>query len=142
MQRFPSRRGLTLVELAIVLGVLSILAGIALPAVRMNVRRADELELRSSLRQMREAIDRCFRERDEASPGGIDALKYPASLAQLVEEKYLRSIPRDPFSGKAEWRTISSTDGPDSRESNGDNVWDVRSTSEELGLDGTPLAEW
>lgn len=136
------RSGLTLVELAIVLTVMTILAGVALPAVQMNVRRADELELKASLRIMRDAIDRCFRERDEISPGGIDALKYPGTLDQLVEEKYLRQIPRDPFTGKAEWRTISSTDDLDSRETNADNVWDVRSLSEEVGMDGTPIAEW
>lgn len=142
MRSSRNRSGLTLVELAVVLTVLTIIAGVALPAVQMNVRRADELELKASLRTMRDAIDRCFRERDEISPGGIDALKYPKNLDQLVAEKYLRSIPRDPFTGTAEWRTISSTDDTESRESNEDNVWDVRSLSEEVGIDGTEVSQW
>jgi general secretion pathway protein G len=137
-----NRRGITLIEVAIVMVVLGIMASVALPAVRMSVVRSDELALKRELRQIREAIDRYFTDRDEESPDGIDALKYPPSLTELVEKRYLRRIPLDPMTNKAEWRLISSTDDPDSKVTNGDNVWDVRSLSEERSLDDQPYGEW
>ena len=135
-------RGFTLIEVSIVMVVMSILAMVALPSVKLAVKRRDEMELRRVLRNTREAIDRYWRDKDRVSPGGIDALKYPKSLQVLVDEKYLRVIPIDPMSGKREWRIISSTDEPDSEETNGDNVWDIKSLSEGVAIDGSKYSEW
>lgn len=136
------RSGLTLVETAISVAVLSILALVALPGMKLAAKRADEYELRAALRAMRSAIDRHFDAEHALNPGGIDALKYPKSLEALIERRLLRRIPEDPLSGKAEWRFIASTDPPDSRYTTGDNVWDVRTLSEATALDGTRYDTW
>lgn len=136
------RAGLTLVETAISVAVLAALALVALPGMKLAAQRAEEYELRAALRQIRAAIDRHFDAEHALNPGGIDALKYPKSLDALVEKRYLRRIPEDPVTGRAEWRTIASTDPPDSRHGSNDNVWDVRSLSEGVAIDGTRHDAW
>jgi general secretion pathway protein G len=56
--------------------------------------------------------------------------------------KYLRRLPRDPITGSQEWATRSSRDRPDALFSDGINIFDVRSTSDAIALDGTKYSEW
>lgn len=151
-------RGLTLVELVCVTGVLAILAGMAIPVANTMVKRQKELELRRALREIRTAIDE-FQASVERFPGmrqKLDAVNedgYPEELEHLYEGfdigdakgtklKFLRRLPRDPMTGEAEWATRSSRDRPDSMFSDGINVFDVHSKSDKVGLDGTPYATW
>ena len=83
--------GFTLIELLIVMTIIGILASIAVPNYQRSVIKAREAVLMEDLYQMRRAIDAYF----------ADHGKYPESLQGLVEAKYLRDIPRDPFKHRA-----------------------------------------
>ena len=154
-----AERGVTLVELVCASAILLALAGLAIPVANTMVKRQKELELRQALREIREAIDR-FQADTERYPGirvnylgTVNEEGYPEELKWLVEGvdvgdaagttlKYLRRIPRDPITRKDEWRTRSSRDRPDSLFSDGINIFDVRSTSDKVGLNGVPYSEW
>jgi general secretion pathway protein G len=152
-------RGVTFIELVCVTAIVLILAGVAIPVGQTLVKREKEIELRRALREIRSAIDR-FQADMERLPGARQLLLdadnqefYPEKLDWLVEGvdigdaagtriKYLRRLPRDPMTGKAEWATRSSRDRPDSAFSDGINIFDVRSQSDKIALDGTRYSEW
>jgi general secretion pathway protein G len=124
--------GFTLIELMIVMVIIVLLAGIGLAVYSNSVVRAKEAALKQDLFQMRDSIDQYY----------ADKNKYPASLQDLVAEKYMRAVPVDPFTGSADtWQTIQSE--PDPRNPTADiGIYDVRSGSTATSLDGTPYAEW
>ncbi len=149
-----SESGFTLVELIAAMTILLLLTSLALPIARTQVQRAKEAELRQDLRDMREAIDRY---KDFADRGMIateaDTFGYPPDLETLVEGvtlkgaatakyKFLRRIPVDPMTGKADWGMRSMQDDPDSRSWGGQNVFDVYSKSDGVALDGTRYSDW
>lgn len=156
--RFAARRGrrqgYTLVELVLVSTLLVTLAGVALPASKYTVRRAKEIELRHSLREMRNAIDEFKRYSDAGLiPVEFGTDGYPSELEILVEGvdlvgqidkqmRFLRRIPRDPMTGEVEWGLRSFQDDFDSTSWGGQNVFDVYSLSEGVGTDGVPYGEW
>jgi general secretion pathway protein G len=146
--------GFTLVELVAAMTILLLLTTVALPLARNQVQRTREAELRRDLRQMREAIDRY---KDFSDRGMIpvepDTYGYPPDLKTLVEGvplkgsadlkyKFLRRIPIDPMTGKADWGLRSMQDDPDSRSWGGQDVFDVYSQSQGTALDGTRYADW
>jgi general secretion pathway protein G len=147
-------RGYTMVELVVVCSLLVILAAVALPTARHSIKRGKEIELRQALRQMRNAIDEFKRYSD----AGLIAIElgtdgYPSELEILVEGvevvgqidksvRFLRRIPVDPMTGEAEWGLRSFQDDFDSDSWGGENVFDVYSLSEGVGLDGVPYREW
>lgn len=121
------RRGFTLIELLVVMAIIATLLSIAAPRYFGQVDVAREKALLQSLEVMRDAIDK-FR---------ADTGKYPATLAELVEKRYLRKLPVDPITESAEtWAVVPP---PDPAES---GVWDVRSGARGSGRDGRPFAEW
>jgi general secretion pathway protein G len=151
--------GFTLVELVCATAILVVLASLAVPVAKNTVKRQKELELRRSLREVREALDR-FQFDTTRFPGirtkylnATNEEGYPEELKHLVEGvetgdatgqkiKYLRRIPRDPITGQAEWATRSTRDRPDSLFSDGINIFDVRSKSDKVGLNGVPYNQW
>lgn len=140
-----TEKGLTLIEIAVSLVVISILATVALPTARMASRRAREFELRYALRQIREAIDRYYDKKHEQNPGAIEDNKYPNTLDDLVQSRILRRIPADPMTGSADWITRSTTDDPDDfivLFSDRQNVYDIRSSSDGISIHGTPYRTW
>ena len=151
---FTSRmneRGLTFVELIVTVTILSILAMAALPVARFQVKRQNERELRRDLWMMRDAIDKY---KDAADKGAfqtkVDSQNYPPDLQTLVNGvdvqgkklKFLRNIPVDPITGKAEWGLRSMQDDPDSDSYGGQSVFDVYSKSQGTALDGTKYSKW
>jgi general secretion pathway protein G len=151
---------MTLVELVSVTAIVMILASITLPVANTMVKRQKELELRRALREIRQAIDQ-FQIDSERFPGIRTTLLdstnqegYPEELEWLYEGvdigdaagttiKYLRRLPVDPFTGEREWDTRSSRDPPDALFTDGVNIFDVKSKSEKLSLDGeTRYNEW
>lgn len=146
-----SEAGLTLVELIVTVAILGILASAAVPIARFKVQRERERELRYDLWQMRDAIDHY---KDAAEKGGImtkvDSMNYPPDLDELVKGvdiqgkkvKFLRRIPVDPMTGKAEWGMRSMQDDPNSDSWGGQNVFDVYTKSTGTGLDGTKYSDW
>jgi general secretion pathway protein G len=150
-------RGTTFVEVLAVAAIVAILASAIMPLARVTRERQKELELRRTLRELRTAVDRFKDAVDRGQIGGTDVKLgsegYPESLETLVEGvsqvgrpgaklKFLRRIPEDPFSGKAEWGMRCYQDDADSSSWCGDNVYDVFSLSTGTALDGTKLKDW
>jgi general secretion pathway protein G len=146
-----SERGLTLVELIVATFILAILATAVLPVARFQVKRQNERLLRYDLWMMRDAIDKY---KDAADRGAfqtkVDSQNYPPDMETLVDGvdvqgkklKFLRRIPTDPMTGKAEWGLRSMQDDPDSDSYGGQSVFDVYSKSQGTALDGTKYATW
>lgn len=144
-------RGLTLVELIVTVAILGILASAAVPIARFKVQRDKERELRYDLWQMRDAIDHYKDAADmHAFQTKIDSQNYPPDLETLVngvevqgkKVKFLRRIPVDPMTGKAEWGLHSMQDDPDADSYGGQSVFDVYSKSTGTALDGTKYSTW
>ncbi|RXH55717.1 type II secretion system protein [Granulicella sibirica] len=145
-----SQAGLTLVELIIVVAIVGILAGAAIPIARFQVKRTKEKELRRDLWEMRDAIDHYKDAADKSAfQTKLDSFNYPPDLDTLVngvdagtkKVRFLRRIPKDPMTGQAEWATRSMQDDPDS-DGGGQNVFDVHSKSDGTALDGTKYNTW
>ncbi len=126
-----SEFGWTLVEMLIVITLVVIMAGIATISYGTAMTRSREAVLKEDLFRMRDAIDQYFADRTE----------YPASLDMLVTERYLRTIPDDPFTNSSTtWQTIMADYDPASPLAQG--IYDIRSGAEGLAIDGSPYAEW
>jgi general secretion pathway protein G len=151
---FSSRRssGVTLLELIIVITVILILMGAAVPVVRVSVRRARETELRRDLWEMRTAIDRYKDAADKnAFQQKLDSQGYPPDLDTLVNGveiqggkklRFLRRIPVDPMTGNKDWGMRSMQDDPTSDSWGGQNVFDVYTKSSGTGLNSTKYKDW
>lgn len=127
-----TQKGFTLIELLIVMTIIGILASIVVPNYQRNLIKAREAVLMEDLYQMRRAIDAYF----------ADHISYPESLQDLVDNKYLRGIPRDPFTQSAEtWEEIPPTPTLEGEIAEG-GLADVRSGSDLVGLDGIPYRDW
>ena len=125
-------RGFTLIELMIVMVIIVLLAGIGLAVYSNSVVRAKEAALAEDLFQMKDAIDQYYADKNE----------YPATLQDLVNEKYLRMVPVDPFTNSAEtWQTVMAD--PDPRNPSAQiGIYDVKSGATQTSLDGSPYSEW
>jgi general secretion pathway protein G len=164
--------GVTLLELLVTMTIVIVLASVALPLTRVSGKRSHEIELRQHLRTMRAAIDTFKLEwnRDSDVLMGTLCVKnklsckdvtsvygYPKSLDMLLgikltsEEatvrgtpirRYLRSLPLDPMTGKADWRLRCYKDAPNTLSWCGDDVYDVMTASDETALDGTKYRDW
>jgi general secretion pathway protein G len=148
---FSRESGLTLLELIIASSILLILASAALPVLKFTVVRARETELRRDLRDMRDAVNHF---KDAADQNlvrvQVGSEGYPPDLESLVKgvdygtqkKRFLRRIPVDPMTGRAEWGLRSVQDDPDATSWGGNNVFDVHSNSTGTALDGTKYADW
>ncbi|MCS7023777.1 MAG: type II secretion system GspH family protein [Bryobacteraceae bacterium] len=149
------QRGLTLIELIVAITLLMLLTSMTVPLARYKVRRERERELRIALREIRAAIDKYKDDADlgKIGPTKLESDNYPESLEILVEgvkltgqvdkkKKYLRRIPKDPFTNSTDWGKRSTTDDPKSTSWGGQNVFDVYTKTTERAPDGTPYSEW
>lgn len=134
--------GLSLIELIVCTVIIGILSTTAVPIAKNMVRQQKEELLKDNLKEMRKAIDRFYEKKAEKEPGLEDARYYPVSLEELIEKRFLRKIQIDPFTGKADWKTRSSTDAIDSEISNQENLFDVYSASDKLDLHGKLYKTW
>ena len=166
-----TQTGFTIAELITVVAIISILAAVALPVARFGIRRQKEIELRDRLRKITDAIDRYHElmtmpqqpqqgqapgQPPPVRPAEMQALGsdgYPKELEDLVkgiemsDGRTIRLLRErdliDPMTGRNEWRTLSTSDDPESSFSDEANVYEVHSTSTALALDGkTHYNEW
>ena len=144
-------RGFTLIELIVATAILTILTGLAIPLVRVTIKRQREHDLRADLWEMRDAIDRYKDAADRnAFQIKVGSEGYPPDLDTLVNGvdvqgkklKFLRRIPIDPMTGKPEWGMRSMQDDPTSDSWDGDNDFDVYTKSQDTALDGTKYKDW
>ena len=152
--RRRGQRGFTVVELAVVAAMIAILTAMVVPVAKYTLKRQDEIELRYQLRLMRDAIDKYKQYSDLGLiPVQIGSEGYPPDLKTLVEgvtlvgqldkkQKFLRRVPIDPMTRKAEWGMRSFQDEPDSIAWGGQNIYDVFSLSDGRGIDGTYYKDW
>lgn len=164
--------GVTFLELLATMAIIMILVSVAMPLSKITAKRTKEIELRQALREMRTAIDRFKDDWNRDGDRKIGPLcqtnqlscievtsvnGYPKTLETLLRvdmsgeasniqgvtvKRYLRKLPTDPMTGKVEWTARCYTDDPDETSWCGEDVFDVHSTSEATGLDGTPYNEW
>jgi general secretion pathway protein G len=126
-----AQRGFTLIELMVVISILGILMAIAVPQYKVAVQQAKEATLREDLYRFRDAIDQYH----------VDKGKYPPSLQGLAEEGYLRRIPPDPITNAANWEEVPAEPEPGDPTAQA-GIYDVKSASEGVSLEGTPYKEW
>lgn len=147
--------GFTLLELVVTATVLLILASVTVPLARNGIKRQRELELRRSLREMRMAIDDYRKQAEQQKlkapppennfcPDSLELLVEGAPAAGSVSRKvrFLRRIPVDPFTGKAEWGLRGPNDEANSSSWGGGGVYDVYSLASGTGMNGVPYREW
>jgi general secretion pathway protein G len=156
IRRRTGEHGLTLVELIVAFTIMLVLSTMAVPLARSKVRVEQERELRACLREMTNAIDKY---KDYCDAGYLGPPKagtncWPESLDQLVEGiklsgsadgkkiRFLRKIPRDPFTNKAEWGMRSDQDDPKSTSWGGQDVFAVYSKTDQKAPDGSAYSEW
>lgn len=120
--------GFTLIELLVVLAIIAALLAIAAPRYFTSLERAKESALRETLFVMRDAIDKYHG----------DTGRYPDSINELIEKRYLRKLPPDPVTESTEtWEVVMPPAGAAAG-----HVYDVKSGAPGTGADGTPFADW
>jgi general secretion pathway protein G len=130
--RKRNSRGFTLIELMIVISIMLILVSMAVPAYNQSILRAKESVLRQNLFTLRSLI----------SQYTLDKQKAPQSLEDLVSGGYIKQIPNDPMTGKADWEAVTEEDtnmSPDQQET---GIDDVKSASTQTSTDGTAYNTW
>jgi len=153
--RRRNQRGLTLVELIVAFTIMLILTTMAVPMARYKVRRDRERELRRALTEIRAAIDKYkdMSDSGQLPPAKIGTEGYPETLEVLVEGvkkagqvdqkvKFLRRIPKDPFTGTTDWGKRSMQDDPKTQGGGGQNVFDVFTKTTEKARDGSAYSDW
>lgn len=124
-------RGFTLIEMMIVISLIVILISIAVPVYNNAILRAKEATLRQDL----------FTLRDVISQYTLDKKKAPQALEDLVQANYIRQIPKDPFTGQANW-TADQEDSQMAVDQTEPGIVDVHSSSSLTGTDGTAYSTW
>ena len=124
--------GFTLIELLVVIALISILASMGMAQYKQGIVHSREAVLKTDLFELRDAIDQYYADKNQ----------YPGSLDSLVTDGYLRKIPVDPFTNAADsWQTVPSEADPNNPTA-APGIYDVKSGSDAMSLDGTKYADW
>lgn len=126
------RRGFTLIEIMIVMAVVTILVSVAVPLYQKSILRSKESVLKNNLFTLRTVIDEYT----------YDKQKAPQTLEDLVNEGYLRIVPIDPITGTADTWQVIMEDAMTAVNQTESGIFDVRSGSDKISLEGTPYSEW
>lgn len=121
------RNGFTLIELLVVLGIVALMLTLAVPRYFPSIDKSKEVVLADNLRNVRQVLDQYYG----------DTGRYPDSLQQLVEKKYLRALPYDPIAeSDALWIIVAPEDGAKG------GVYDLHSGAPGNDRSGKPYADW
>jgi general secretion pathway protein G len=124
--------GFTLIELVVVTALVIVLSTVAMVSYQNSVTRAREAVLKEDLFRLRDAIDQYY----------ADKNKWPAALEDLVTDGYLREVPKDPMTDSADsWQAVPAETDPANPTAE-PGVFDVKSGSDRMALDGTPYTDW
>jgi general secretion pathway protein G len=119
-------KGFTLIELCAVVAIMATLLAMVTPAYNKSVTKAKESALQQNLHTFRKLISDYYKDHEQ----------WPKNLNALVEKGYLRAVPVDPFTQKADtWVSIPSEEGLD-------DLYDVKSGAEGQSLSGQSYAEF
>jgi general secretion pathway protein G len=119
--------GFTLIELLVVLGIVALLLTLAVPRFFPSIDGAKETILADNLRNTRAVIDQFY----------SDTGRYPDSLEQLVEKKYLRALPLDPIAeSTVSWIVVPPDDGAKG------GVYSIKSGAPGNDRSGKPYLDW
>lgn len=130
--REQRQHGFTLVELMVVMLIISILLAIAAPSFISAIRTAREAALREDLHTMRDAIEQYTEDKQAA----------PQSLDDLVQAGYLKKLPIDPMTRRADTWVPDQSDSYSSIDQSQPGIDDVHSGSDQTGSDGVPYSQW
>ncbi len=121
------QKGFTLIELLVVLAIVALLLTLAVPRFFPSIDSAKDTILADNLRNTRAVIDQFY----------ADTGRYPDSLEQLVEKKYLRALPVDPVAdSNAMWILVPPEDTTKGA------IYSIRSGAPGNDRTGKPYAEW
>jgi general secretion pathway protein G len=123
-----ARAAFTLIELIVVMAIVSMLVALAVPRYFRSVERSKEAVLKQDLSVIRDALDKFY----------SDAGRYPDAIDELVAKRYLRKIPPDPITERADTWQVT----PPPSDAIKGRVYNVRSGAEGVAQDGTPYSEW
>jgi general secretion pathway protein G len=130
--RVGDSSGFTLIELLVVMTIIVILAATGLALYQNSIKKANEAALRQDLFLMREALDQYY----------ADKNKYPPSLEALVDEKYIRGVPKDPFTRSTDTWQIEMSEPEPGNPTAEPGVFNVKSGSTDTSIDGSAYSEW
>ena len=134
MTQLPRRtaKGFTLIELLVVVAIIGILAGVVVGQYRRSIVKAKEAVLKENLFRTRNSINQYF----------ADKGKYPFDLRDLVDDRYLRDLPRDPITqSSTSWILIPAEMGEEDI-SLEPGIADIQSGAAGYSMDGTAFADW
>jgi general secretion pathway protein G len=126
--RSAGRRGFTLIELMVVLSIVALLLSVAVPRYFNSLNKSRESVLRANLAATRDALDKYFG----------DTGRYPDSLEQLVQARYLRTLPLDPLTDSTTTWTLVPPDKPERAGA----VYDLHSGAPGKAVDGSNYSDW
>ena len=125
------RRGFTLIELMVVMAVIALLVTVVAPRYLTQTDRAREAVLRNNLKETRDAIDKFY----------TDHGRYPQTLKELVDARYLKMLPIDPITGRNDRWTLTGSPGGNGA-AGAAGIYDLHSSSTGKGLDGSAFSTW
>ena len=167
-----SESGVTLLELLVTITIIMIVASVAMPISKMVSKRTREIELRQQLRMIRAQIDLFKVEWNREGDNLLGTLcsknkltckevtgvtGYPKSLNVLLNveltgdqasvkgatnRRYLRKMPVDPMTNKADWKLRCYSDASDASSWCGEDIYDLSSVSTDVALDGSKYQDW
>lgn len=121
------RRGFTLIELIIVMAIVSLLLTLAAPRYFKSIEHSKETVLRANLIATRDALDKFY----------SDTGKYPDQLSELVDRKYLRTLPLDPLTERVDsWTLVAPLEGQPGA------IYNIFSSAPGTGSNGVPYEQW
>ena len=132
LRRSLKGRGFTFVELMVVIAIIVVLITMAIPVYQKSIIRAKESVLKNNLFTIRTVIDNYT----------YDKQKAPQSLQELVTEGYLREVPVDPMTASNQGWKVIMEDSTQAVNQDSPGIFDVRSGSDKMGLDGTSYSNW